>query len=175
MSKNDKKVINRAASSVGYVAYTGQNRRFEAHGQRGDTLLVPEEELVQLSYTRGGALLLERCLMIEDEKLATKILGDEPEQEYYFTRADVEKTLTEASLEDLEESLEYAPQGTRELFIQVAIETKLDSNAKREIIKKVTGFNLDRAIDLAVTPEQTQEQPAEKPARRQRKKATSAK
>lgn len=141
------KLINRAASSIGYTAYTGQNRYFQPAGVKGDTLLVPKEEVLQLSYTKGGDILLREYLKLEET--VREELNIETELEYDFSLEDIVRSLKEDNVEELREHLEYAPQGVVDLYLKTAVDLKLDSHEKRELIQEITGFNVNGAIELA--------------------------
>lgn len=91
--------------------------------------------------------MLRDYLIIQDEEAAREILGD-VEPEYFYTKDTVKKLLTEGSLEQLQDTLEFAPKGVVELVKQEAVDLKLDSSIKREEIHKATNFNVDNAIRL---------------------------
>lgn len=138
------KLTNRDTGSVGYVIPdTNAHRRFSA----GETKTVTFDEIEKLSWVDGGKELLRNYLIIEDKEAAEEILGT-VEPEYFYNRETIKKLLTEGSLEQLQDTLEFAPKGVVDLVKQEAVDLKIDSNVKREEIQKQTNFNVTRAIDL---------------------------
>lgn len=146
MISKDKiiKLTNRDTGFAGYtIPDTGVHRRFTP----GETKEVTFEEVEKLSWADGGKEILRDYLIIEDEEAAREILGD-VEPEYFYKKETVQKLLKDGSLEQLEDALEFAPKGVKELIKQEAVETKLDSAVKREAIKNSTHFNVSKAIEL---------------------------
>lgn len=137
-------LLNRDTGSVGYTLEdTGTHRRFTP----GETKKVTFDEIEKLSWAKGGKELLRDYLIIMDEEAAREILGD-IEPEYFYTKDTVKKLLKDGTLEQLQDTLDFAPKGVVELVKQEAVEMKLDSNVKREEIQKKTSFNIDRAIQI---------------------------
>ncbi|MGL5958145.1 MAG: hypothetical protein ACRCZZ_06090 [Phocaeicola sp.] len=169
MSKSIK-LTNRSAGTVGYTAYTGQSRLFQSANTAGSTVAVSEEEVRQLSYTRGGNTLLTDFLLIEDETLRKELLPD-VEFEYFFTKKDVQDSLENETPEEIAERIEFAPQGVKDLYESVAVEVSLDSSAKRDAVSKAVGKNIEKQIknNEAIQAEAPAQNDEKKPARRQRK------
>ena len=138
-------VTNRDSGTVGYSIPDLNNlhRTFAP----GETKNLTYEELQKLSWINGGKKLLTDYLVIKDSEVATDLLG-ELEPEYYYTEDNIKKLLKEGSLEQLQDTLEFAPEGVIELIKKEAVEGKLDSTAKKDEIKKKTHFNVDKAIEI---------------------------
>ena len=137
-------LLNRDTGTVGYTLEdTGTHRRFTA----GETKKVTFDEIERLSWAKGGKELLRDYLIIQDEEAAREILG-EVEPEYFYTKDTVKKLLSEGTLEQLQDTLEFGPKGVIELIKQEAVEMKLDSSIKRDEIQKQTSFNVDKAIQI---------------------------
>ena len=137
-------LMNRDTGSVGYTLEdTGTHRRFTA----GETKKVTFDEIEKLSWAKGGKELLRDYLIIQDEEAAREILGN-VEPEYFYTKDTIKKLLSEGTLEQLQDTLEFGPKGVVELVKQEAVEMKLDSSIKREEIQKHTSFNVDKAIQI---------------------------
>jgi len=137
-------LINRDTGMAGYVIPdTGTNRTFTP----GETKQVTFEEIEKLSWAPGGRELLRDYLIINDAEAAEEILGT-VEPEYFYTKETIDKLLKEGSLDQLKDTLEFAPKGVVELLKQEAVDTKLDSTQKREAIKEATSFNVSNAINL---------------------------
>ena len=138
------KLTNRDTGSVGYTLEdTGVHRRFTA----GETKEVTFNELERLSWASGGKELLRDYLIIQDEEAAREILGD-IEPEYFYTKETIEKLLTEGTLEQLQDTLEFGPKGVIDLVKQEAVELQVNNVAMRKEIQKQTSFNVDKAIEI---------------------------
>ena len=138
------KLTNRDTGSVGYTLDdTGAHRRFTA----GETKEITFDELERLSWARGGKELLRDYLIIQDEEAAREILGN-IEPEYFYTKETVQKLLTEGTLEQLQDTLEFGPKGVIDLVKQEAVELQVNNVAMRKEIQKQTSFNVDKAIEI---------------------------
>ena len=137
-------LMNRDTGSVGYtVEDSNIHRKFSP----GEIKKVTFDELEKLSWTPGGLDLLKNFLIIQDKEAAEELLG-EVEPEYFYTKDTVKKLLSEGSLAQLQDALEFGPKGVVELVKQEAVDMKLDSTIKREEIQKQTKFNVTRAIEI---------------------------
>lgn len=145
MIENSKiiKVTNRSNGRVGYTIPDLNNlhRSFIA----GETKEVSMEELRKLSWIAGGKVLLDKYLIIEDQDAIKEIMG-EVEPEYYYTEEDVVNLLTNGTLEQLQDCLDFASEGVIELVKNMAVKLPVNSVAMRQEILKKTGFNVDKAI-----------------------------
>lgn len=138
------KVTNRDCGTVGYkVPELNVTRLF----QKGETKEIPFNELQQLAYTIGGKVLLEDCLVLDNkEALETLIGGVEPE--YFYTEQDIKTLLTTGTLEQLEDCLDFAPTGVKDLVKDLAVKLEISDINKRNAILKSTGFNVTKAIEI---------------------------
>ena len=140
------RLTNRDNGSAGYtIEDLGIHRRFSP----GETKTVTFDEIEKLSWAKGGKEMLRDYLIIEDKEAAEEILG-EVEPEYFYTKETIDKLLKDGSLEQLQDTLEFAPKGVIDLVKHEAVDLKIDSTAKREEIQKATNFNVSRAIELGV-------------------------
>ena len=139
------KVTNRDNGTVGYtIPDLGNLHRLF---QPGETKNLPYEELEKLSWVSGGRAILMNCLKIDDKEAIEELLG-KVEPEYFYTEKEVKKLLKDGSLEQLEDCLDYAPEGVIELVKDIAVKEKLDGTSKREAILKATGFDVSSAIEI---------------------------
>lgn len=137
-------VINRDNGHVGYkVPDLGIQRDFSPKERKEVTF----EELRKLSYISGGEYILENCLVIEDREVVAALLG-EVEPEYFYTENEVRKLLLEGSLDQLQDCLDFAPEGTVELVKDLAVKLEIQALDKREAIRAKTGFNVSKAIEI---------------------------
>lgn len=158
------KVTNRNVGPTGYEIDDGRiRRRFE----KGETKIVPYSELETLAVTPGGEKILRNYLVIDDETTLNK-LNIEAEQEYFYGEDDVKRILEEGSLEELEDTLNFAPKGVIEILKKKAIEIELPDIRKRKLIFEKTGLNIDNAlmINEVMNEEDSNEVKDEKPVRK---------
>ena len=148
------KVTNRDNGSVGYTIPDMNNlhRKF----QSGESKEVSMEELRRLSWIPGGQYLLENLLVIENKEAQQELLPS-VEPEYDYTREDIEDLLTKGSLEQVQDCLDFAPQGVVNLVKEIAVKTELNDIQKREAILAATGFNVSKAIEINKESANTEE------------------
>lgn len=153
MSKETPVLLtNRSASAIGYTSYEGRPRYLHAAGRPGDTISITKEEIKQLGYTKGGLILLEKYLYIQDPETVLETIGEQ-EQEYFLDAKSVEELLLKGTEDDLLEALDYAPSGVIDLIKDIAVNVRLDSSQKRALIQEKTGFNVDQAIRNSIQTE----------------------
>ena len=139
------KVRNRDNGGVGYTIPDLGNlhRTFQA----GEEKEISMEELRKLSYLPGGKAILRNYLVIEDNPEAVEELLSTVEPEYYYTDEDIKKLLTEGTLDQFQDCLDFAPEGTVNLLKKYAVELELNDVAKRKALLEATGFNVTTAIE----------------------------
>lgn len=148
------RIIKLTNRDTGFAGYTVPDLGIHRSFSPGETKDITFDELERLSWTSGGKELLRDFLVINDREAAEEILGS-VEPEYFFTVETIKELLKNGTDEQLIDALNFAPKGVIELIKQVAVETKLNSNSKRELIEKYTHFNVSRSIDLLkVSPEE---------------------
>ena len=150
MTKNTKiKVKNRSFGSVGYTIPDLNNlhREFEFNEQKELTY----EELFKLSQVPGGMYIIENYLTIDNEEVVAALLG-EVEPEYYYTSEDVTELLTNGSLDQLEDCLNFAPGGVIDLIKEIAVKLPLNDVAKRDLIMLLKLLKLQKKKKLRRLP-----------------------
>ena len=138
-------VINRGHGVVGYTLdeLGGRRRQF----QPGETKKLTFEELEQLSWIPGGRYLLENELVVDNKEVIDYLLhGVEPE--YYYGENEVKFLLTEGSLDQLLDCLDFAPAGVIELIKEMAVSLPCNDVAKRQAILEKTGYNVTNALEM---------------------------
>ena len=132
----------------------------------GETQTVPFEELQKLMFTPGGEYLIRHSLLIAPEALEE--LGVTVPPEYFYTETEVTQLLENGSLDQLEDTLNFAPKGVIELIKQIGLKIELPDTRKRKLIFEKTGFNIDGALainDILNADDEAEEQP-EAPTRK---------
>lgn len=138
------KVTNRELARVGYyIPDLDVRRQFSV----GETKSISFEELEKLSFIPGGKALIKNYLLVQDKEVLDKILNEKIEPEYFYTEAEIRKLLTTGTIGQLEDCLNFAPEGTISLVQKLAVELKINDINKRDLIFKKTGFNVTKAIE----------------------------
>lgn len=146
MEKNQLvKVTNRNNGSVGYIIPEMNNlqRQFGP----GITKEITFEELQNLYWLRGGRVLLENYLIIEDPE-ALKALQVNVEPEYFYSDEDIKKIMVEGTLDQFLDMLDFANKGVLESIKTLAVDLPLNDVAKRKAILDKIGFSVDNAIEV---------------------------
>lgn len=140
------RVLNRDTGSVVYSIpeMNGLKRVF----QSGEIKEVTFEEIQKLSYIPGGSELLRDSLLILDNDEAVKETIGHVEPEYNYTKEDVLKLMTQGSLDEFLDCLDFAPEGVKELVKTLAVELPLNDVSKRKAIKEKLGFDVDAAAQI---------------------------
>ena len=139
-------VKNRNAGGTGYVLNDGTRQFFEY----GEVKKIPLSQLEELSYAPGGESILRDCLVVEDQS-ALDYLNIDVQPEYFYSEEDIKDILFRTdneSLDLLEDTLNFAPQGVIELVKKFAVELEIPDNRKRELITEKTGLNVNTAINI---------------------------
>ena len=136
-------VTNRNNGITGYTLNSGMERIFNIN----ETKKVPLEELQEVEAMPGGEYLLRNYLMIKD-KTALDYLNVEPEPEYFYTENEIKELLLNGSLDQLEDCLNFAPQGVLDILKDKAVSLEIPDMRKRDLISKKLGFNIDNAIKI---------------------------
>ena len=135
-------VTNRNNGYTGYqIPDTGVRRNFAP----GESKRISKEELMQLSYIEWGEYLLKNYLIVNNDKTLEE-LNISVQPEYYYTEEEIKELLTTGSLDQLEDTLNFAPDGVIEIIKDMAVKTELPDTRKRKMISEKTGFNIDNAI-----------------------------
>jgi len=159
------KVRNRNAGGTGYFfdTYGGQGRRYFAPNEEK---WISLNELKQLSYTPGGEYILKNCLVIND-KNALEALNMEVEPEYFYDEATIKDILLNGSYDQLEDTLNFAPDGVIDIIKKFAVDLEIPDVNKRKMISEKTGLSIDNAIRVnQVMAEDTSEEAKEEAPKR---------
>lgn len=151
MVSKDKviKVTNRFSGSVGYEIPDLNNLRRQY--QSGETKEVTFEEIEKLFTLPGGERMIREYLVIDDVE-AVEQLMHKVDQEYYYTKDDIKKLLTEGSLDEFLDCLDFAPEGVKEIIKDLAVELPCNDVAKRDAILKSIGFDVGAAVAAKNAP-----------------------
>ena len=139
--------------TCGEVFYTFPDSNLVRTFNFGETQYIDFEELEKLSFMPGGMYMIRNSLIIPPDVLEELGVTDVA-PEYFYTEAEVEELLTNGTLDQLEDTLNFAPKGVIDLILQLSVKNKLYDTRKRDLIFKKTGFNIDGALEIEKVMEQ---------------------
>lgn len=150
MISNDTKilVVNKYSGSVGYTVPDLKVNRTFYPGERKE---ITFEELERLSFTPGGEVILKEYLQIKNPEAIAALLNAPPEVEYYYTKENIKNLMTNGSLDQFLDCLDFAPEAIKETIKQLAVDLPLNDVSKRQAIQEKLGFNVTRAIEIQET------------------------
>lgn len=143
--KNRKVMVKNRSTSV--VVLTVPNRHIRVELQPGQVLsTLTFSDLEEFSYQPGGDAILREYLQLAE--IETKQLGlGEPQPEYFYSEADIQKLLKEGSLDEFLDCLDFAPEGVIDLIKRFSVSLPLTDTRKLESLKEKTGFDAAAAIE----------------------------
>ena len=113
--------------------------------QDGEEKTLTYEEMKKLSYIPGGWELLNDYLVINDKEVLEE-LNMHPEQEYFYTKEDIERLMREGSLDEFLDCLDFAPDSVLETIKSLSVSMPLNDVSKRKAILEKLDFNVDNAV-----------------------------
>lgn len=150
----------------GYVTVTPTNTGYRYIWTNINASLdLTLEEIKNILNTPGGRDILENKVIIEDADLV-KDLGLDVEPEYYYTENDVENLLANGTVAQLKDTIDFAPEGTISLIVETATKMKLGDRNKLQVIKEMTGANVEQMITINATDDTLTEKPTTGKTRR---------
>ena len=157
------KKVNVKNRSAGSVVYKVPDLRVRRDFLPGEVKTVDMDELVQLSYKTGGALLLSEYLQILDEPARKEIAG-EVEPEYNYSDEDVKKLILNGSLDAFLDALDFAPVGVLDMIKKYSVSLPISDLNKVKALKDKLHFDVQAAI--AANGEEAPAEEAPKKTRR---------
>lgn len=147
MISNDRKVkvTNRDNGTVSYVIPDLGNLKRVFTPK--ETKEITYEELKKLSYIKGGKILIKNYLIVQDEEVLKDII-EHVEPEYFYSDKEATEILLNGTLEQLEDCLNFGPEGVKNIIIDQAIKNKIYDTRKMDLILQKTGFNVANAIKI---------------------------
>ena len=139
-------IVSVTHRNTGFTGYTIPDLNLTRTFNIGETKKISLDELKQLQFVEGGDYLLKHCLIINDKNALEVLNMSDVEPEYFYTEAEIKELLTNGSLDQLEDALNFAPEGVIEIIKSMAIKMELPDTRKRKIISDKTGLNIDNAI-----------------------------
>ena len=116
------------------------------------------EEIRKLDWTPGGAVLLRDYLKIEDAEAVEEILHD-VEPEYNYTEKEIKEILLNGSMDQLMDTLDFAPEGVIDLIKDLAIKLEIPDVRKRNAISERTKCDISKAIEINQLSKNQDEEP----------------
>lgn len=144
-----------------------------------ETKRIKYDEIQKLYERPGGATLIRDFLSIEDDDIAKEfgVTEDVLAHEYKWTVKDVDKLLHTGTLDELEDALDFAPEGIVDLIIDRAVVLRVPDIRKRKAILEHTGKDINSMIQNQIEVErqlgENKEDEAPKQRRVQSKEVTN--
>jgi hypothetical protein len=153
----ENKKYNVTSKFNGYVSVSLLNSGIKyVWNNINSSLDLTKEEIKQILNTPGGRDILENKVIISDADIL-KELNLNVEPEYFYTEKDIEDLLKNGSIDQLQDALDFAPEGTVDLIVETATKMKLEDRNKLKIIKESTGFDVESMIDISADNQNEQE------------------
>lgn len=142
---------------------------FEAFQQRN----IRAGELRALNYTTGGSILLKNYLCVKSNDLREEFNIPSDQVEYDWTLEDIKRVLTDLSspIEELEDALDFAPDGIREMIVDYAVTWKIPDANRRRTVSRMAGVNIDKMIEMTEALEADSNEESEQTVRRRLSKS----
>ena len=126
---NDSDIVTVKNRSNSVVGYSIPELRIDRTFVKGESKKISMEELRQLSYQPGGQSLLNDYLVIV-EKAAVDELVTNLQPEYNYDEAKIKEILTTGSLDELLDTLDFAPEGVIDIIKDISVAIKLNDVEK---------------------------------------------
>ena len=92
--------------------------------------------------------------MIDDNETLDSLNMGNQEPEYFYTEADVKKLLLEGTLDQLEDALNFAPEGVLKLIQDIAVAIEVPDTRKRKMISENAKQRIMMHFEKSVVLEQ---------------------
>lgn len=142
---SDNKMYNVKNRSAGMVVYKIPEDGIRREFAPGEMKKIADWELEKLTYITGGRELMANFLQVQSAE-ALDNLGIQVEPEYNLSEQDIVKLLSEGSLDEFLDCLDFAPTGVIDLIKQISVALPLNDFDKRQALKDKTGFNVSDAL-----------------------------
>lgn len=143
--KNTCSVTNKNAGRTVYlIRDEGIRRTFYPGETKRD---IPVSELEKLVQQPGGLSLLYNRLFINDPEVVAHLINGDPVPEYWLTEDKIPSWMQSCSLEEFQDALDFAPEGTKDLIKQYAVSLPLNDYSKRQAIKDQLGYDVTAMIN----------------------------
>lgn len=140
-------VANKSAGRVGYtIKELNIRREFMPREVKKN---IPLMELEALSQRPGGRSLLLNHLQVQDREAINYLLNYEPPVEYWLTEEKLPEWMTNCSLLEFQDALDFAPAGTKDLIKKYAVTMPLTDTNKIKAVKDQLGYDVAKAIELS--------------------------
>lgn len=140
-------VANKSAGRVGYsIPELNVRREFMPHEIKRN---ISVRELEALAQRPGGRNTLFNYLQVRDPEVINYLLNGTPPVEYWLNEKDIPNWMKSCSLEEFQDALDFAPDGTKDLIKSYAVSMPLTDTNKITAIKQQLGYDVESAIRLS--------------------------
>lgn len=168
----ESRMIPVQSRNGGIVFYTIPEDNIQKIFRGSETKMIHIAELKKLMSIPGGEKTIRADLIIKDRDALVE-LGISVEPEYFYTEKEILQILETGTLDELEDMLNFAPEGVINMVQQLSVKIELPDTRKRKMILEKTGFNVDGALQIKQIMGEDEEK--EKAAAAPTRKATAVK
>lgn len=138
-------VRNLVGHETGYVIPELHiKRRFEPY----ETKRIEAGELRQLHYRRGGRIMIHDYLSVNNDELRREFDIPSDQVEYDWTVEDIKNLLLNGDEDSLRDAIDFGPAGIVDMIKYLAFDMKIPDFTKRDIIREMTGVDVNKQIEL---------------------------
>src|SRR5699024_3461011 len=117
-------VYNKSAGHVVYrLPELWLRRQFYPREAKKD---ISVNELEKLAQSHGGRKLILNYLMVDDKEILEYLINGRVEPEYWIKEEDINKWMSTCTLEEFQDALDFAPEGTKDLIKAHAVSLPLN-------------------------------------------------
>lgn len=143
-------VRNLVGHSTGYVI---PELHIKRHFEPFETKRVEAGELRELHYRKGGRIMLHEYLSVQNDELRHEFDIPSDQVEYDWTEQDIRELLLNGDEDSLRDAIDFGPAGIVEQIKRMAFDLKIPDVSKREIIRDMTGTDVNKQIELKTQEE----------------------
>lgn len=150
----------------GRVVYTLDDPKVRREWLGNDEVkMISFHELYVLSNSPGGMGILEYFLLIKDQEVL-QALNLPMDAEYQYTEADCKTLVLKGTKDQILDALEFGGYGIATLIKKAAIDCRIDSTTRKQLLNSIFKFDLDTIYS---NKEWAEGATAENTARKQRR------
>ena len=131
------------------VIYRTPTTRVRREMPAGGSIKVTAGEIREMMYDKGCVDILRNYVQICNKTLALEVgvSEDSFDNEYNWTVQDIQNCLLKGSIEELQDAMDFAPDGIKESLLTEAVNLEIPDVRKRDIISKAMQRDVSGMID----------------------------
>lgn len=125
----------------GFIGLTAPSFNYHIVFKKPGQQIKVRFEIIQDSVHADNGYILNNSLRVMDKEVRQE-LGLKDDVEYGLSLSQVTQIILRGTTSELEDLLTYGPEGYRTFAAQVAVENKIDSQSKLDLIYKFSGIDV---------------------------------